>query len=75
MVHRTQKPLTGFECRRRDLNPHERNAHYALNVARLPVPPLRLRAILTEVLPLSTILKLNDLKSSRMRFWGPFRPT
>ena len=24
------------------MNPHERNAHYALNVARLPVPPLRL---------------------------------
>ena len=29
-------------CRRRDLNPHERCAHYALNVARLPIPPLRL---------------------------------
>jgi hypothetical protein len=28
-------------CRRWDLNPHERNAHYALNVARLPVSPLR----------------------------------
>ena len=28
-------------CRRRDLNPHERFAHYDLNVARLPIPPLR----------------------------------
>ena len=26
------------------MNPHERIAHYALNVARLPVPPLRLKA-------------------------------
>ena len=24
------------------MNPHERKAHYALNVARLPIPPLRL---------------------------------
>jgi hypothetical protein len=31
----------GGECRRRELNPHEPKAHYALNVARLPVPPLR----------------------------------
>jgi hypothetical protein len=31
-----------FECRRWESNPHERKAHYALNVARLPVPPLRL---------------------------------
>ncbi len=38
----TKIPLfAGLECRRRDLNPHERIAHYALNVARLPVPPLR----------------------------------
>ncbi len=28
------------------MNPHERNAHYALNVARLPVPPLRLFCLL-----------------------------
>ena len=28
-------------CRRWESNPHGRKAHYALNVARLPVPPLR----------------------------------
>ena len=42
----TKKPLQFWkgllECRRWDSNPHERNAHYALNVARLPVSPLRL---------------------------------
>jgi len=27
------------------LNPHEPKAHYALNVARLPVPPLRHRSL------------------------------
>ena len=26
-------------CRKRDLNPHERNAHTDLNRARLPIPP------------------------------------
>ena len=31
----------GPVCRRWDLNPHERNAHCALNAARLPIPPLR----------------------------------
>ncbi len=46
----------GEWCRRWDLNPHERNAHCALNAARLPVPPLRhlppiliLQAILSSV--------------------------
>ena len=36
--------MSGFPCawcRRRDLNPHGREAHCALNAARLPVPPLR----------------------------------
>ena len=27
-------------CGRRDLNPHERNAHKNLNLARLPIPTL-----------------------------------
>jgi hypothetical protein len=42
------------QCRRWDLNPHERNAHYALNVARLPIPPLRLEYCthrVTKILP------------------------
>ncbi len=30
-----------FECRRWESNPHSRNGNYALNVARLPIPPLR----------------------------------
>ena len=44
-TRRKQKPphWGGGLCRRRDLNPHEPKAHYALNVARLPVPPLRRR--------------------------------
>ena len=29
----------GCQCRKRDLNPHERNAHTDLNRARLPIPP------------------------------------
>ncbi len=29
-----------FECGRWDLNPHERNAHKILSLARLPVPTL-----------------------------------
>ena len=29
------------QCRGRDSNSHERKAHYALNVARLPIPPPR----------------------------------
>ncbi len=36
------------QCRRWGSNPHEHKAHYALNVARLPVPPLRREAILTN---------------------------
>ena len=44
-----------LECRRWDLNPHERNAHYALNVARLPIPPLRpAQGILPRIEVLST---------------------
>ena len=44
-----------LKCRRWDLNPHERNAHYALNVARLPIPPLRpAHAILPRIEVLST---------------------
>ncbi len=31
---------TVFLCGRRDLNPHERNAHKNLNLARLPIPTL-----------------------------------
>jgi hypothetical protein len=34
-----------MRCRRGDLNPHERNAHCALNAARLPIPPLRLSEV------------------------------
>ena len=35
-------------CRKRDLNPHERNAHTDLNRARLPIPPfLRTNNILS----------------------------
>ena len=37
-----------IQCRRWGSNPHEHKAHYALNVARLPVPPLRREAILTN---------------------------
>ena len=38
-----------FLCRRWESNPHERNAHYALNVARLPISPLRLsRAVVYQ---------------------------
>ena len=45
-----------IKCRRWESNPHERKAHYALNVARLPVPPLRLvRAILPRNEVLSTL--------------------
>ena len=29
-----------LSCGRRDLNPHERNAHKNLNLARLPIPTL-----------------------------------
>ena len=32
-------------CRRWELNPHDRKGHYALNVARLPIPPLRHRLV------------------------------
>ena len=39
-----KKPCTikiqGFSCGRWDLNPHERNAHKILSLARLPVPTL-----------------------------------
>ena len=31
-----------FKCGRWDLNPHERNAHKILSLARLPVPTLPL---------------------------------
>ena len=40
-------PLSGADycvtrwCRRRDSNPHALFGHYILNVARLPIPPLR----------------------------------
>ena len=36
--------LGGFHCRKRDLNPHERNVHTDLNRARLPIPPFLLSA-------------------------------
>ena len=43
----TERPrFLGAPCRRRESNPHEHKAHCALNAARLPVPPLRRRAIL-----------------------------
>ena len=42
--------MVGGQCRRRDLNPHEPKAHYALNVARLPVPPLRHRILLYPIM-------------------------
>ena len=32
--------IQGFSCGRWDLNPHERNAHKILSLARLPVPTL-----------------------------------
>ena len=32
--------IQGSECGRWDLNPHERNAHKILSLARLPVPTL-----------------------------------
>jgi hypothetical protein len=37
--------IPGRWCRRGDSNSHGRKAHYALNVARLPVPPLRRSAV------------------------------
>ena len=40
-----QKPpsrSSGVECRRQDLNLHSLNGNQALNLARLPIPPLRL---------------------------------
>ena len=55
-----------FECGRWDLNPHERNAHKILSLARLPVPTLPqttssfldARLIITKQITLvNTILK------------------
>ena len=34
-------PLPGLQCRRQDLNLHWVNPNQALNLARLPIPPLR----------------------------------
>jgi hypothetical protein len=38
-----RKPLHGNECRREDSNLHSLNGNQVLNLARLPVPPLRLQ--------------------------------
>ena len=35
-----REPLT-LQCRRQDLNLHSLNGNQALNLARLPIPPLR----------------------------------
>ncbi len=41
-----------LSCRKRDLNPHERNAHTDLNRARLPIPPfLRTNSIVSGFVP------------------------
>ena len=39
-----------FKCGRWDLNPHERNAHKILSLARLPVPTLPHIAFLWDFL-------------------------
>ena len=39
-----------FKCGRWDLNPHERNAHKILSLARLPVPTLPHIAFLRDSL-------------------------
>ena len=45
-------------CARRDLNPHVRNAHYNLNLASLPIPPLaHLRSAGVIITTLSSVVK------------------
>ncbi len=41
LTRRVEAPPNEAGCRRGDLNSHGRGAHDALNVARLPIPPLR----------------------------------
>src|SRR5439155_26931391 len=49
-IHPSKKGLThrrkSFECRREDSNLHSLNGNQVLNLARLPVPPLRLAQVI-----------------------------
>ncbi len=53
-VHRRLRKL--FLCRRGDLNPYALFGHQALNLARLPIPPLRLVAPLYLPGPTPTLV-------------------
>lgn len=51
------------KCRKRDLNPHERNAHTDLNRARLPIPPF-LHLIYTQPVELCQVSPQTVLRVS-----------
>ena len=59
-----------FKCGRWDLNPHERNAHKILSLARLPVPTLPHIAFLWDsfVLSLATSDTIPDAKDNVNNF-------
>ena len=46
-----RKPLHGNECRRQDLNLHSLVGNQALNLARLPIPPLRRMGCFRSLVP------------------------
>jgi hypothetical protein len=49
--HRQDDPSNSDICRRRDLNPHDRNDRQILSLLRIPVPPLRQNQSLKEAAP------------------------
>src|SRR5437667_10015678 len=60
-----RKPLMMQQCRREDSNLHTLNGYQVLNLARLPIPPLRLE--------LPSIIPAQEASSRRVRcvpFWS-----
>ncbi len=68
-THKKAPDFSGaFQCRRWELNPHDREGHCALNAARLPIPPLRhVRATLCIVMARTPVILPQPIFLSRNR--------